>query len=72
MVGRIWKAFKAKFEIIQQEKADIACAELLQTEAEEKAKVWAVYGLYGTCITGIVWYMYYRRLANLSFINLYL
>lgn len=39
MVDSVWKTFKKQFETIQQEKADIACAELLQTEAQEKAKV---------------------------------
>lgn len=39
MVDRVWRSFKKKFELIQQEKADLACAELLHTEALEKAKV---------------------------------
>lgn len=39
MVDRVWRTFKMKFEMIQQEKADLACAELLENEAMEKAKV---------------------------------
>ena len=39
MVDRVWRTFKMKFEMIQQEKSDLACAELLKNEAMEKAKV---------------------------------
>lgn len=39
MINKVWKEFKTSYDAIQKEKAEIACAELLKTEAQEKAKV---------------------------------
>jgi len=40
MIESAWTEFKVRFEMIQRLKADIACEELLRSEAQEKAKVW--------------------------------